>query len=640
MRTWQGWAYLAVVLDVHTRRIVGWQLAPHMRQSLVIDAFEMALHARREHADGLVAHSDNGAQGEFKRSSQHLDIEEVAMGPRGLDAVVGAASCDRSPGRPPAGRREHRVRFWAAIARGLPTEEAAVEAGVSPAVGIRWFREGGGMPTVTLHPLSGRYLSFAEREEIAICACADAGVREIARQTGRSPSTISRELRRNAATRSGASSIAPRPPSGMPTGAPGDPRPPSSPRTWSCARYVQDRLAGGSSARTARVAGPRSAWRAEAGPPPGPALGDRAGARSRSPSRLRVDFPDDESMRISHEAIYQSLYVQGRGALRRELTACLRTGRALRVPQGADVDAGKELRDRGGDDQRAARRGRGPRGPGHWEGDLIIGANSSAIGTLVERSRASPCCCTSPDGGPRQPADEERPAARGAWRRGRARRDRRHDHDAARAAAPLADLGPGHRDGPARAASHRHRSRDLLLRSAQPLAARHQREHQRAAPPVLPEGHRPRSAQRDELAAVAATLNGRPRKTLGWKTPAEALDELLVSFTSRCCDDPLNPLSTPPMSTSSASSELAPCPAGGAPARRWTTPWPRAYLDAKRELISRYRWPTRLDLELALVGYIGWYNSRRRHRSLRHQGKERIDDWHRRRCSQRAEVSR
>lgn len=62
LRTWQGWSYLAVVLDVHTRRIVGWQLAAHMRQSLVSDAFEMALAARQEHTDGLVAHSDNGAQ--------------------------------------------------------------------------------------------------------------------------------------------------------------------------------------------------------------------------------------------------------------------------------------------------------------------------------------------------------------------------------------------------------------------------------------------------------------------------------------------------------------------------------------------------------------------------------------------------
>src|SRR5207248_4422003 len=80
---------------------------------------------------------------------------------------------------------------------------AAAEAGVSVAVGVRWFREGGGMPSVTLAPLSGRYLSFAEREEIALLRAGGRGVREIARQLGRSPSTISRELRRNAATRTG-----------------------------------------------------------------------------------------------------------------------------------------------------------------------------------------------------------------------------------------------------------------------------------------------------------------------------------------------------------------------------------------------------------------------------------------------------
>ena len=74
----------------------------------------------------------------------------------------------RSPGRPPVGRLEHRQRFWAAIARGLASEDAAVQAGVSAAVGVRWFRESGGMPSVTLAPASGRYLSFAEREEIAL----------------------------------------------------------------------------------------------------------------------------------------------------------------------------------------------------------------------------------------------------------------------------------------------------------------------------------------------------------------------------------------------------------------------------------------------------------------------------------------
>src|SRR5919201_2783239 len=109
----------------------------------------------------------------------------------------------RSPGRPPVGRREHRQRFWLAIARGVSSEDAAAEAGVSAVVGVRWFREGGGMPPLGLRPLSGRYLSFGEREEIALLRAGGAGVREIARQLGRAPSTISRELRRNAATRCG-----------------------------------------------------------------------------------------------------------------------------------------------------------------------------------------------------------------------------------------------------------------------------------------------------------------------------------------------------------------------------------------------------------------------------------------------------
>src|SRR6266540_2337504 len=107
-----------------------------------------------------------------------------------------------SPGRPSAARREDRVRFWEAIARGASSEDAAVGAGVSQAVGSRWFRQAGGMPPITLSPLSGRYVSFAEREEIAILRAQRLGVREIAPRVGRSPSTISRELRRNASTRS------------------------------------------------------------------------------------------------------------------------------------------------------------------------------------------------------------------------------------------------------------------------------------------------------------------------------------------------------------------------------------------------------------------------------------------------------
>src|SRR5205814_9140067 len=74
----------------------------------------------------------------------------------------------RSPGRPPVARREDRQRFWAGIARGLTSEDAGVAAGISPAVGTRWFRPSGGMPTVSQAPLSRRYLSFVEREEIAL----------------------------------------------------------------------------------------------------------------------------------------------------------------------------------------------------------------------------------------------------------------------------------------------------------------------------------------------------------------------------------------------------------------------------------------------------------------------------------------
>ncbi|WP_233602361.1 helix-turn-helix domain-containing protein, partial [Corallococcus sp. CA047B] len=108
-----------------------------------------------------------------------------------------------SPGRPSVGRREHRERFWRAIAQGLSSEEAGREAGVSPVVGYRWFREGGGMPSIKLAQLSRRYLSFAEREEVAILHAQRLGVRAIARRLQRSASTISRELRRNAATRGG-----------------------------------------------------------------------------------------------------------------------------------------------------------------------------------------------------------------------------------------------------------------------------------------------------------------------------------------------------------------------------------------------------------------------------------------------------
>ena len=97
--------------------------------------------------------------------------------------------------------REDRVRFWAAIAGGAKTEDAAAVAGVSGPVAFRWFRHAGGVNPALPPAVSGRYLSFAEREDIALMRARGVGVREIARQLGRDPSTVSRELRRNASTR-------------------------------------------------------------------------------------------------------------------------------------------------------------------------------------------------------------------------------------------------------------------------------------------------------------------------------------------------------------------------------------------------------------------------------------------------------
>ncbi len=129
------------------------------------------------------------------------------------------------------------------------------------------------------------------------------------------------------------------------------------------------------------------------GPAQGPGKphrGDRRWVQAWSPeqitNRLKVDFPHDETMRISHEAIYQAFYVQGRGALKRELVACLRTGRALRVPRLARTTSSVGARDPRGADQRTPAEADDRAVPGHWEGDLLIGLERSAIGTLVERS--------------------------------------------------------------------------------------------------------------------------------------------------------------------------------------------------------------------------------------------------------------
>ncbi len=292
----------------------------------------------------------------------------------------------RSPGRPPPPREVER-EFWRHITTGVSSEDAALAVGVSAPVGSRWFRHGGGMPPISLAESTGRYLSFAEREELGLLKAQNLGVREIGRRMGRHPSTISRELRRNAATRGGKfvyrASVA----QWKAELAARRPKIAKLATNDRLRDYVQQRLAGAVTDADGRpIPGPNVPWK-------GRRHGRRADRRwgtAWSPEqisrRLRIDFPDDESMRISHEAIYQALYVQGRGALKRELSACLRTGRALRVPQARTRGRGKKFvtaevlisqRPAEADDRAV---------PGHWEGDLIIGLNRSAIGTLVERT--------------------------------------------------------------------------------------------------------------------------------------------------------------------------------------------------------------------------------------------------------------
>lgn len=436
-----------------------------------------------------------------------------------------------SPGRPSSAQRDDRVRFWEAIARGVSTEDAAQEAGVSAPVGARWFRQGGGMPHLSLAPHTGHYLSFCEREEVAILHAQDVGVREIARRLGRSPSTISRELRRNSSTRTyrleyrattaqwHAEKRASRPK--VSKLAANDP----------LRDYVADHLAGVIRAPDGQeISGPVTQWN-------GRNRGrrqDRRWATSWSPEqiarRLLIEFPNDESMRISHEAIYQALYIQGRGALKRELVACLRTGRALRVPQARTRGRGKKFvtpeimisqRPAEANDRAV---------PGHWEGDLIVGLNSSAIGTLVERTTRFTMLLHLPrmDEHGQIPAVKNGPPLAG------------HGAEAVRdaIATTITKLPEELRrsltwDQGAEMAQHARLRVDtgLAIYFCDPRSPWQRGTNENTnglLRQYFPKGTDLSRHSAEELDAVVRALNGRPRKTLGWKTPAEALNEHLL----------------------------------------------------------------------------------------------------------------
>src|SRR6266536_65111 len=380
-----------------------------------------------------------------------------------------------SPGRPSIARREDRVRFWEAIARGASSEDAAGAAGVSQAVGSRWLRRNASTRSHAVVYRATTAQWHAERR----------------------------------ASRPKVSKLA---------------------ANDTLREYVQDRLAGTIARPDGELAsGPEVRW-----------IGrrhgrrqDRRWAKSWSPeqisNRLRIDFPEDESMRISHEAIYQALYVQGRGALRRELVACLRIGRALRVPRARTQGRGKKfvtseimISERPAEaDDRAV--------PGHWEGDLILGLESSAIGTLVERSTRFAMLLHLPrmDSHGNEPRVKNGPALAG------------HGAEAVRdaIAASITTLPQQLRrsltwDQGAEMAQHAQLRLDtgLAIYFCDPHSP-WQRGTSENTNGLLrqyfPKGTDLARHSREDLEAVALALNSRPRKTLDWKTPAEAFAALL-----------------------------------------------------------------------------------------------------------------
>ena len=176
-------------------------------------------------------------------------------------------------------------------------------------------------------PLLDRYLSFAEREEIALLRVQGYSMQEVARRLGRVASTISRELRRNAATQSGGLAYRATTAQWHAERAARRPKQAKLARNAALRTYVEERLAGVVVAPSgAPVPGPVVSWKSRRHGP----RKDRRWANAWSPEqiarRLLVDFPDDETMRISHEAIYQALFIQGRCANRRSARGAMRPG--------------------------------------------------------------------------------------------------------------------------------------------------------------------------------------------------------------------------------------------------------------------------------------------------------------------------
>ncbi|GAC1505028.1 MAG: hypothetical protein NVS1B3_02670 [Candidatus Dormibacteraceae bacterium] len=363
--------------------------------------------------------------------------------------------------------------------------------------GERWFRQAGGVvPAFVQAKRSGRYLSLEEREEIFVSVQRGSSIRLIAKSLGRAPSTVLRELRRNMRhqyrTRSRLE------------GRPGSHRT----RPWDYRPSLAQRRADFMAARPKPA---KLATNSE--------LRDLVQAKlweKLSPKQvaleLRCEFSNNPEMWVSHEAIYQSIYVQGRGALRRELAVCLRTGRALRKPRH----------------KRTQRRGRIPAMvniserpaevedravPGHWEGDLIMGKNGkSAIGTLVERTTRFVMLLHLPNGhGPLEVQEAMLAATQKlpdfiwkslTWDQGNEMRNHLQIKIATGLQIYFCDPASPWQRGS-------NENTNGLLRQ------------------YFPKSTDLSGYGSDYLDFVAAQMNRRPRETLGWIRPAEALGRLL-----------------------------------------------------------------------------------------------------------------
>jgi IS30 family transposase len=397
--------------------------------------------------------------------------------------------------------REVRRQFWLLIRAGVVRTQAAQAVGLNEDTGKEWFRQAGGViPAFLTLPTSARLLSLADREEIFAGVERGDSIRLMAKALGRAPSTVLRELRRNM-RQPYRTRLGPGPRWGRPRTRPLDYRPSLAQRRaeqWA-ARPKPAKLATNRPLRELVQA----------------KLEQKLSPRQVA-AELREEFAENPEMWISHEAIYQSIYVQGRGALRRELAVHLRTGRALRRPRRIGEQRQARIRDMVNISERPAEVA-DRAVPGHWEGDLILGKyGRSAIGTLVERSTRFVMLLHLPEG--HGPAEVQAAMIAAThrlpqfmwksltWDQGIEMRNHAEIKIATGLQIYFCDPAKPWQRGS-------NENTNGLLRQ------------------YFPKGTDLSQHGPDYLDFVAAQLNRRPRETLGWLRPAQALGRLF-SMTS------------------------------------------------------------------------------------------------------------